>query len=301
MEITYVKRKDLSVEKYDACIEQSIQSRIYAFSWYLDIVADHWDVLVYGDYKAVMPIPWKRKFGFKYVVQPFWVIELGVFSVIKIDISNFIKEFTNYFCFGNLRLNTSNKLNNEIDFLHQKEIQKINLFRNKDEIFKNYKKDRKKDLRKAEKSNLKIYEGNSKELVYLFKNNVGKRTPYIKDKDYNILSLLIKECLNRSTGELLSVKDNDAKLVGSGFFLKHKKEVTILVSATDFKNRNNGANTYLIHNAILNNNDVNEVFNFGGSSISSVAKYFFSFGATTFNYNEINYNRLPFFIKIFKK
>ena len=51
--IHYVKREDLEVEKYNNCIENSIQSRIYAFSWYLDIVADYWDVLVLDDYKAV--------------------------------------------------------------------------------------------------------------------------------------------------------------------------------------------------------------------------------------------------------
>ena len=48
--IQYVKRQHLDVSKYDFCIENSTQSRIYAFSWYLDIVADHWDVLVLDDY-----------------------------------------------------------------------------------------------------------------------------------------------------------------------------------------------------------------------------------------------------------
>ena len=53
--ITYVKRKDLDVVKYDACITNSAQGSVYAFSWYLDIVADNWGVLVLDDYKAVMP------------------------------------------------------------------------------------------------------------------------------------------------------------------------------------------------------------------------------------------------------
>ncbi len=61
--IKYVKRKNLDLVKYNDCIENSIQSRMYAFAWYLDIVADNWDVLVCNDYQAVMPIPWKRKYG----------------------------------------------------------------------------------------------------------------------------------------------------------------------------------------------------------------------------------------------
>ncbi|WP_297814294.1 hypothetical protein [uncultured Polaribacter sp.] len=78
--IQYIKRKDLDILKYDACIENSVQSRIYGFSWYLDIVADHWDVLVLDDYEAVMPIPWKSKYGIKYIGQPYFCQQLGVFS-----------------------------------------------------------------------------------------------------------------------------------------------------------------------------------------------------------------------------
>jgi len=71
--IHYVKREDLEVLKYDACIENALQSRVYAFSWYLDIVADNWDVLVLNNYEAVMPVPWKQKYFIKYVTQPFFL------------------------------------------------------------------------------------------------------------------------------------------------------------------------------------------------------------------------------------
>ena len=68
--IRKVSRKKLEVEKYDACIANSIQANVYGYSWYLDVVADNWDVLVLNDYEAVMPIPWRRKFFIKYVYTP---------------------------------------------------------------------------------------------------------------------------------------------------------------------------------------------------------------------------------------
>ncbi len=46
MLIKYIQREHLDEEKYNDCIENSIQSNSYAFSWYLDIVCDNWDVLV---------------------------------------------------------------------------------------------------------------------------------------------------------------------------------------------------------------------------------------------------------------
>ncbi len=38
MMIRYLKRLELDIEKCNLCIENSKNSRIYAFSWYLDIV-----------------------------------------------------------------------------------------------------------------------------------------------------------------------------------------------------------------------------------------------------------------------
>ena len=111
--IQYVSRKLLDEKKYDFCIENSIQSRIYAFSWYLDIVADHWDVLVLNDYEAVMPIPWKQKLGFKYITQPYFCQQLGIFSLTTISEETqleFIKKIPSKFLKVSLALNSQNML-----------------------------------------------------------------------------------------------------------------------------------------------------------------------------------------------
>ena len=107
--IQYIKRKNIDVAKYDACIANSIQSRIYAFSWYLDIVADNWDVLVLDDYKAVMPIPWRKKFGIKYTYTPLRVLELGIFSTEEVHEIQFVEKLKKYYKFIHLRLNYHNK------------------------------------------------------------------------------------------------------------------------------------------------------------------------------------------------
>ena len=79
--IRCLKRNEIDVEKYNTCIKNAVQSNIYAFSWYLDIVTDNWAVLVLNDYEAVMPLPWKQKYFIKYVTQPLWTLQLGVFSL----------------------------------------------------------------------------------------------------------------------------------------------------------------------------------------------------------------------------
>ena len=83
--IRIIKRRDLDLQKYDSCIDESLQSRIFAFSWYLDVTVEHWQVAVLNDYEAVMPLPVRQKFGITYVYPPFWILELGIFSKEPID------------------------------------------------------------------------------------------------------------------------------------------------------------------------------------------------------------------------
>ncbi|WP_299062098.1 hypothetical protein [uncultured Polaribacter sp.] len=300
--INYVKRKDLDVLKYDACIENSLQSSVYAFSWYLDIAADNWDVLVLDDYEAVMPIPWKQKYFIKYVYPPFWLIQLGIFSVDIVDENEFLIALFSEFKFVETRTNTNNSFSMFNAYEKERQLQELDLKRPYEAIFANYRKDRRKDVAKAIKLDLiEKWNDNPKKLINLFKNNVGKRTPGIIEKDYVSLLKLLEKCIEKKVGEVLSVYDSENNLVASGFFLKYQKKVTILVSSTDFKNRKNGANTFLIDRAIYKYENNFDVFNFGGSSMVTIAKYFISFGASTVKYQYLKYNKLPFLLKLMKK
>lgn len=300
--IKYISRKDLDILKYDACIEKSKQSRIYAFSWYLDIVADNWSVLVLDDYKTVMPICWRKKYGIKYVYPPFWLLELGVFSTdVKIDYTTFYKVLFKNFKYVETKLNTDIFLQ-ESSFLIDKKTQFLKTEKSYETIFDAYRKDRKKDLIKAKKADLtENWQDNPKKIIQLFKENVGKRTPFIVEKDYLVLEKLMQICIKKRVGEVLSIYNKENRLVASGFFLKHKECITILVSSTDFKYRKNGENTFLIDRAIFKYHKNYTLFNFGGSSIKSIASYFLSFGSATKTYQQIKYNNLPFFIKLFKR
>jgi len=279
MLIKYIQREHLDEEKYNDCIENSIQSNSYAFSWYLDIVCDNWDVLVLNDYEAVMPIPRRKKYGIKYVYQPLWVLQLGIFSKGDFTQSDFISVVQKRFRFIELRLNFKNLLDTDSLYFIEKQFQDLKLTVGYEKIKKAYRSDRKKDLKRAEKSELSIeWGGSPSDLITLFQNNVGKRTPEIKQQDYQNLETLINFCLIDDYGELCFAYQGET-LVAGAFFLKHQETVTILCSSTDFSNRKNGANTFLIDEAIQRYINKYKTLNFGGSSMQTIAKYFFSFGA----------------------
>ncbi|MEQ6124568.1 GNAT family N-acetyltransferase [Pseudotenacibaculum sp. MALMAid0570] len=295
--IKYIDRDSLDDKKYDACIEESHQSLLYAYSWYLDTAVENWGVFILNDYEAVMPVPFRQKYLIKYVYPPLWILQLGIFSRIKkIHEDDFICELKNKFNYVESRMNYGNSVANQ----PLKYFQKLDLNKNHTSVRELYQKDRRKDLNKAQKNELTAKWTNNEEvLIELFKNNVGKRIPTIKERDYLSLKALIKLSIKKDVGELLNVYDKD-QLVASAFFLKHKGEVTILCSSTDFSNRKNGANTFLIDKAIEKYCKEFTTFNFGGSSMSSVAKYFFSFGATQVEYPFLKMNNLPFLLRFLK-
>src|SRR4051812_29985359 len=83
--IRYLEQKDIRKDLWDRCISDSANCLIYGYSNYLDRMTTNWDGLVLGDYEAVMPLPWRKKFGISYLYQPFLTAQLGLFSTQPID------------------------------------------------------------------------------------------------------------------------------------------------------------------------------------------------------------------------
>ena len=78
--IQYIANDNLDYEKWDKCIIGSVNGNFYAKSWYLDIVSPNWKALIQDDYKAVFPLPIKKRLGISYISQPLFTQQLGIFS-----------------------------------------------------------------------------------------------------------------------------------------------------------------------------------------------------------------------------
>ena len=279
--IKCVKRKELAVVKYDACIENAIQSRIYAFSWYLDIVADNWDVLVLNDYEAVMPIPWKQKYFIKYVTQPFFCQQLGVFSVQKISkelVLNFTQKIPNNFFRISLSLNSDNIL-----FLEKTRRKNyiLRLFNEYTEIQKGFSKGRKHAVKVGEKAKLKLYNVTIEKLLEIQNKNYTYQIPEM------ILRNLTKAFLQNEKGEVLGVFKGE-KLLGGGFFIGSKNRFIYLYSAFNEEGRKLQAASFLISSIIKQHQNSNLILDFEGGNLPNIGKFYRSFGAEEEIYSTFN-------------
>lgn len=79
--IRRLKYHEIDFGKYEKCLLESEQYKYSAEKSYLDITSKkNWELLVYNDYEAIMPVPYIKKMGLKIVVNPKLCQQLGVFS-----------------------------------------------------------------------------------------------------------------------------------------------------------------------------------------------------------------------------
>src|ERR1700682_3428229 len=109
-DIRYLERNDIDISKWDRCILNAPNGLIYARSFYLDSMAENWSALVAGDYQHVMPLTWKKKFGIKYLYQPYFTKTLGVFgnSTHSVEISSFLDAVPEKYRYWDIDLNENN-------------------------------------------------------------------------------------------------------------------------------------------------------------------------------------------------
>jgi len=200
MGIKYLNHKQINFEKWDSAIDQSINTLIYAKSWYLNIISPGWDALVMGDYDIVMPLTYRRKYGIKYLFKPFFSQFLGVFYKNDEDskyVPDFLNKASQHFRLVNIQINVSNS-NFDADYIKRRQTQVLKLDGNYEFIKSKFNRSARTNVNKAEKENLTIEMVNeTNEHISLVKEMYKDRNVQgVVSQDYidleNIMTLLQK-------------------------------------------------------------------------------------------------------------
>ena len=284
--IQYLTRDNLDVERYDKCIISAHNSRIFAYSWYLDSVAKDWSVLVLDDYRAVMPLPWRKKYHVKYIFLPRWTQQLGIFSETTVDqelIRDFIKYIPSKFKFVEIFFNAENSFSDKHVSTRQNFILSLN--KTYSEISRNFSKGRKSDIKRAENNGLAVKETKDvNRIIDLFKSSKGSDVN-LPDSDYDRLKLLSDKLLSMNKAKVLEVhKEDNNDIIGGIIFIISNNRITYLFSAVNQVGRDNKAMSLLISRVINEYAESKFIFDFEGSMIKNLASFFKSFGAVEEKY-----------------
>ncbi len=275
--IRFENRNQIDEEKYNVCIANSLQNRIYAYSWYLDVVTDNWSAIILDDYEAVMPLPIQKKYGLLYISQPFFTQQLGVFSKSEITESvfqKFTKSIPRKFLKIALQFNSKN------NFLEENVVQKNNYILSLDKgyeaLYKTFSKGRKHAIQQGLKNELNIEEISFSELLMLSKRNYSFKE--ITENEYVKLTKLVEVLKSKNKTKIIGVKVN-GELIGGAVFLLDSKRIVYLFSAVTTKGRENQVGSLLLNSIINEYSKTNRILDFEGSQIPGIATFFKSFGA----------------------
>lgn len=297
-QIDIIPSHKIDQQKWNACVQSSKCSHIYAHSYYLNYMADNWSGFVMNDYETVMPVPWRKKYGIRYCYDVPFIQQLGIFSVTNENNEALLLDtFFNFCRYGDYNFNYCNNVNAAAknNFI-------IDLSRNYEGISGAYKSDLVSNLKKAARQEfIYLNDGNYKTAIELYKETYGDRLKNVQASDYNNFETLCSHLSQTNNVIIRNVSNKANQLLSIALLLKDEHRMYNMMNTTTAEGKKTGANHFLLDEIFKEFAGSNLIFDFEGSDIPGVKSFYEKFGAVNQPYYSLHFNNLPASIKWLKK
>lgn len=282
----------IDFEKYQNCIETSVQRNFYAKKEILDTLCEEWELLVSGDYDYVMPVPLKKKYGFHFVLMPLFCQQLGVFSkTVNCEMEQLFLTFLeeNYRVFS-YYFNHQNTFNEDLKVKKNYFIERMEY----SVLRKNYFKGRKSTVKTAQYLDFKEV-GLAETFGFITDNFKGLEKRSDLQKFLSYLKFLETKKMLRIFG---AFKEN--QLASLAIMICEGESFALLGLVNDEKYRLDNGASYLI-DCILKENIHEKSFDFMGGSIRGIEVFFKSFGSVLQEYPVLENTKKDLLLNILRK
>lgn len=308
MEVRLLKRAEIEAPKWNGCVHYASNSKIYGYTWYLDNVADEWMGLVEGDYQSVFPLVFNEKlFGIKQLYTPFLCQQLGLFSVNicnKERIRQFVEAIPESFRFQEICFNDGNRniLKLQGRDIVEKENYRLDLNLPYENLFANYSKNVKRNIKKAANHHF-FLNSNLKPEKFVAAVKEAQQLKGVQHPEalYHAAHRIIYNCLHRGKGVIMTAEDNSKQLQAAIFFMFNGSDLVNLMNVTTQQGKENGAMAFLLDAVVQRESNKRKFIDFEGSSVEGIARFYKGFGAQNVPYYKYVQNRLPWWLKWRKK
>ncbi len=311
----FVKNSDINFNSWDECIHNASNGNIYGLTWYLDIIAPGWDAIIKKEndiYMAVFPLPYLKKWGFKYLIQPIFAQQLGLFylecyPINEHDYEQIFETINKEFdMISTYNLNIQNVINKDIGGFKIEVLKTyhLDLSRSYENIKEKYKKDKKYRTSQTQKGDLEIHPStNINGLIRMFNENTAYKIPGVKDnvKIHHTLKEVFQEASYHNMAKLFEVKNAQKETVAMACFLIYKRYIIYFFSAITPQGKKNQAIIHVLDYIIKQYSEKDMVLDFEGSHVPGIAEFYRSFGAEKKEFISLSKNNLPIFFNWIKK
>lgn len=301
--LRFLSRSEIDTVAWDACVVASSQRIIYGYSWYLDAVTTgktwRWVGLVMvneaGTYRAVMPVPLRRKFGTWVVHQPLFCQFLDVFSSDEtLDPTPFLQAVYKRYRYGSvlgIRAYPGPSLN--FDHVRQRATHVLDLSAGYETIARHYTRDRQRNLRRAVDYGWCVTDSTDPEpLLTLFRDHHADHIDGgVGEWAYVSLRRLIQSLQERGLATLRYALDH-GQIEAGALFVREGNRIVYLFNAASETGRRGNARTLLIDQIIRANAGQPILFDFESPPKESIVDFYRSFGASEAVFWEVRWSRL---------
>jgi len=309
-----VRHADINRPQWDALITEAPNGLIYALTWYLDSVSPGWEALIKeedGRYVAVLPLPVRRKFGLRYLQQPLFAQQLGLFSLAPptaADWQQVAQLLQRHFRF--ITEYAFNTANTELLGAGQPGLAGtpfttyyLALKPAYEQLLAGYKPNRRWRLNQARRRGLRVEPTTDIDLmVQIFAENTAPKIYGVVGEayEYRILRALYAHAHQAGLATMRQVRGASGEVLAMGLLFHFKRHITYIFNCSTVAGKEAGAISVLLDEVLRTYAGQDLVFDFEAPEVPNVAHFYSSFGPVPTPFLAIAANRLPWPVRQLK-
>lgn len=312
----YLSQHQVDRAQWDDLITRAPNGLIYALSWYLDIVSPGWAALVkeeQGRYVAVLPLPVQQKFGFKYLKQPVFAQQLGLFYLATAaptpadwqHIGRLLRQrfrfITRYsFNVSNAELLSNSDLGTAGTAFKTYYLPLRPAYA---QLLSDYKPNRRWRLNQARRRGLLIEPSTDIDLLLrLFDENTAPNIYGVVGEayEYRLLRALYAAANRAGLAAMWQARAADGPVVAMILLFRFKGQFTYIFNSSNAAGKAAGAISVLLDEVFRAHAGQALCFDFEAPEVDNVAHFYRSFGSVEMPFLTITLDRLPWPLKQLK-
>ncbi|HVZ25044.1 MAG TPA: hypothetical protein VG842_03270 [Sediminibacterium sp.] len=294
-----IPAQQLNPVKWNHCVQADPCGLIYSRFEYLQHICDHWAGMVLDDYAGVMALPFRIKWGIRYVYHPAFLQQTGLIGSIPAEgLSRVIPAIYRQFSYGDIPFHFGNLPDGHIPVK-----ERTNLILKLDaaysDLASHYRQDLKQSLRIAAAADT-TYRAIPVEDGADFYRYCFRHRPFISEKEHIRFRQLCQFLFTQDACFARGIFKGNT-LLASALLLKDDKRIYLIANAVLPEERKTRANHGLIDALIREKAGSGLLLDFEGSDIPGVKNFYLSFAAEEQPYYYWHFNRLPWPLRLWKR
>ncbi|MBK6892655.1 MAG: GNAT family N-acetyltransferase [Flavobacteriales bacterium] len=300
--ISYLRHADIDLAAWDRRMAACTNGSWYGLSATLEAAAPGWDALVDEATGAQMPLPWRMKYGIRYLYQPFLIQHLGPFSREpgEDDAARFLHALPKRFRYADIYM-LGAAISGSADLRTEERTDHVLRLEGPVEALRaGYSLNHRRSLRKAEQLGVVVERGVGSGRAIDFLEGSEQFTRWGIDAVQRATMrrvLVASEETGTGFGRMVT---GDGGPVAAAWFVRSGGSIIFLKGMASANGRDLRAMHALIDDVISEHASSGMLLDFAGGNDPQLARFYSGFGAAPVLYLRALMNRLPPLIRLMK-